>query len=81
MASITIRDLPDQTKEALRVHAAQSGLSLESYVRQVLREASQANRLKPVSILDLAEKHFGAKRGVNVELPKRKSQRKPVDFD
>ena len=81
MASITIRDLPDKTKEALRIHAAQSGLSLESYVRQVLREASQTDRLKSVSILDLAEKHFGPKHGVDIELPERNSQRKPVDFD
>ncbi|WP_304053132.1 hypothetical protein [Nitrosomonas communis] len=32
MANITIRDLPDKTKEILRIHAVQAGVSLEAYV-------------------------------------------------
>ncbi len=81
MASITIRNLPDKTKEALRVHAAQYGVSLEAYIRQILRKASSANGLEPVSILDMAEKYFGAKRGVDIELPERSSKRQPVELN
>ncbi len=81
MASITVRNLPDKTKEALRIHAAQCGVSLESYVRQILKKASSANSLKPVSILDMAEKFFGAKHGVDIELPERSSERQPVEFN
>ncbi len=81
MASITIRNLPDKTKETLRIHAAQSGVSLESYVRQILRKASGANGLKPVSILDMAERYFGPKHGVNIELPKRSSKRQSIEFN
>ncbi len=81
MASITIRNLPDKTKEELRIHAAQCGVSLESYVRQILKKASSANGLKPVNILDMAEKYFGSKYGVDIKLPKRSSERKPIKFD
>ncbi|MDR4505156.1 MAG: hypothetical protein MRK01_10250 [Candidatus Scalindua sp.] len=81
MASITIRNLSDKTKEALRIHAAQSGVSLESYVRQILRKASCANGLKPVNILDMAEKYFGSKHGVDIELPERSSKRQHIEFN
>ncbi|MCP4252322.1 MAG: hypothetical protein GY775_02740 [Candidatus Scalindua sp.] len=81
MASITIRNLPDKTKETLRIRAAQSGVSLESYVRQILRKASGANGLKPVSILDMAERCFGTRHGVDIELPKRSSKRQSVEFN
>ncbi len=81
MASITIRNLPDKTKEALRIHAAQSGVSLESYVRQILGKASSANGLESVSILDMAERCFGTKHGVDIELPKRSSKRQSVEFN
>ena len=81
MASITIRNLPDKTKEALRIHAAQCGVSLEAYVRQILKKASCANGLKSVSILDMAEKYFGFKHGIDVELPERSSKRQPIEFN
>ncbi|MBZ0257345.1 hypothetical protein K8I31_14850 [bacterium] len=81
MASITIRDLPDKTKTTLRVHAAQNGVSLESYVRQLLNEASKLNQQQSISILDLAEKHFGKNHGVDLKLPARNTERKPIEFD
>lgn len=81
MASITIRNLPDKTKEALRIHAAQCGVSLEAYVRQILKKASRANGLKPVSILDIAEKCFGSRHGIDIELPERSSKRQPIEFN
>ncbi len=81
MASITIRNLPDKTKEALRILAAQSGVSLESYVRQILRKASGADGLKPISILDMAEKYFGSKHGVDIKLPDRSSERQHIEFN
>ena len=81
MASITIRDLPVQTKEALRVCAAQSGISLEAYVRHILQKASTSSDLfDPVNILDLADQCFGSRNGVNVDLPNRGSKRQSVNF-
>jgi len=80
MASITIRDLPVQTKEALRVCAAQSGISLEAYVRHILQKASSSDLFDPVNILNLADQCFGSKNGVDVDLPNRGSKRQSVDF-
>jgi hypothetical protein len=38
MANLTIRDLPDTDKESLKVPAAKAGVSLESFVRGLLKE-------------------------------------------
>lgn len=80
MANINVRGLSDKTKEALRVRAAMAGMSLEAYARRALVKASAADRSKPASILDLAEKHFGAKRGVELDLPSRATRRAGVDL-
>ena len=81
MANITVRNLPDKTKEILRVQAAQSGISLETYARHLLQVASNQNNYKPVDIVGLAEQYFGVEQGVDIELPERGSSRKMVDFD
>jgi plasmid stability protein len=81
MASITIRDLPDKTKELLRMRAAQAGVSLEAYARHILQKASLANEFKSADITQIAEKYFGAEHGVALELPKRGTKRQPVDFE
>jgi len=81
MASITIRDLPDHTKKTLRVRAAQAGVSLEAYVRQVLQEASQVRRAKSPGLFELSREFFGGDKGVDLELPPRSSNRPTVDFD
>lgn len=81
MANITIRDLPDKTKESLRVHAAQAGVSLEAYARLLLQQASRSKGKRPVRVLEVADKYFGAGSGVDIELPKRGSKRQPVDFE
>lgn len=39
MATLTIRDLDDDLKTALRVRAAEHGRSMESEVREILRAA------------------------------------------
>ena len=80
MANITVRDLPDKTKETLRIHAAQAGISLEAYVRHILQTASSSNDFKPDNILDIAAKYFGPQNGLELDLPKRGSKRQTVDF-
>ena len=74
MANITIRNLPDKTKQTLRVNAAILGLSLEAYARTILENASQHNQ-QPVNILDIADKYFGSQHGINIELSARNSNR------
>lgn len=81
MPSITIRDIPTNTKESLRVKAAKAGVSLESYARQVLQQASiSSEQLKGADLLSLSRKYF-EEDGVELDLPVRSSNRKPVDFE
>jgi plasmid stability protein len=47
MATITVRDLDDDLKAALRVRAAQHGRSMESEVREILRQTLTGNEDKP----------------------------------
>lgn len=75
MASITIRNIPDQTKDILRVQAAQSGVSLEAYVRRILVEVSQPENSHSKDLAQLAQHYFGNKHGVDLELPERGSHR------
>lgn len=69
MANINVRGLSDQTKEALRVRAAQAGMSLEAYARRALTKASMGDGEEPKPLVDLAAKYFGARHGVDLELP------------
>ena len=80
MANINVRGIPDRTKEALRLRAARAGTSLEAYARRALIKASLGEGREPVSIVDLAEKHFGAQCGVELDLPVRSTRRQPVEF-
>ena len=52
MASMTIRNLPDETHQALRMRAAQNGRSAEAEVRSILEAAVRPqDRLKIGSVL------------------------------
>ena len=81
MTSITIRRLPEPTKEKLRIRAAREGLSLEAYSRKVLQAASDAAFHVPPNLADLSEACFGKKNGIDLDLPPRGTDRKPIQFD
>ncbi|TVP80954.1 MAG: plasmid stabilization protein [Puniceicoccaceae bacterium] len=81
MSSITIRRLPEPTKEKLRVRAAQAGLSLEAYSRQLLQSASEAESHTPPNLADLAITYFGESNGIDLDLPPRGHDREPLAFD
>jgi len=80
MASITIRNLPDATKDTLRVRAAERGISLEAYVRNLLQEESARASTGPLALADSARNFFGPKHGVDLELPRRETRRKTPEF-
>ena len=80
MANINVRGLSDKTKQALRVRAAKEGMSLEAYARRALVAASTTGAREPARILDLARKYFGAKDGVDLDVPPRRTRRSPVAF-
>ena len=81
MSSITIRNLPAQAKEALRMQAAQCGLSLEAYTRHILKVASMSLVFETENITALSEKYFGEQHGVALSLPQRHSSRNIIKFD
>lgn len=82
MASITIRDLPDSAKDVLRVQAAKAGLSLEAYARELLHSAARnPGSASNMDLLGLSRALFGGGKGVDLELPSRRSTRPAVEFD
>lgn len=54
MATLTIRNVPEDVKQALRVKAAQSGNSLEETLRQLLAE-EVADQQAPASRISAEE--------------------------
>jgi plasmid stability protein len=81
MASVTIRKLPDEVKEKLRVDAARRGISLEAYARKILREASGEGDFRAGNLVELARECFGEGVGVDLDLPSRGSGRELMAFD
>ena len=49
MATLTVRDLPDDIRTQLRIRAAQNGRSMEAEVRRVLEQAVRQEPTLPVA--------------------------------
>ena len=77
MASITIRNLDDETKERLRVRAAYRRRSMEEEARSILREALDAETTLPRNLAKLVHDRFAALGGVDLEIPVREPMREP----
>ena len=77
MASLTIRDLDDESKERLRVRAARRGRSMEAEARSILREAVSRSDPTPVDLADAISARFHAFGGVDLDIPERGPIRKP----
>ena len=73
MATLTIRDLPDDVKERLRVRAAQHGRSMQEEARVILKRAG-------AKLLRLARENFGPDHGIDIAIPPRGTDRPPPDF-
>lgn len=80
MASLTIRNLPDEVKTKLKVQAAHQGQSLEAHARQILQQAADSSEAQ-VDIVKTFDSYFGNDNGVDLELPSRKSARAVPEFD
>lgn len=66
MASVTVRNLPDETHRALRVRAAMHGLSTEAEIRAILENAVRPEcRIKLGSLLAEIGRELG---GVDLEI-------------
>lgn len=77
MASITIRNLDEQTKERLRVRAAHQGRSMEDEARNILRTAVARQTATPRNLAQAIRDRFGPLGGVELALPAREPMRKP----
>lgn len=84
MASLTVRNLPDEVHRALRLQAARHGISTEAEVRAILKQAVKPEgRIKLGSILAeigrevaLPDKDFEI-----IEQTRDKTPVKPVGFE
>ncbi len=78
MATVTIRDVPDDVRDRLRVRAAQNGRSMQEEMRLILKRA--VTGMTGPELLRLTQERFGREHGVELELPSRKKDRSPPDF-
>ena len=79
MASVTVRNLSDETHRALRVRAAMHGHSTEAEIRAILDNTVRPdNRIKLGSLLAKIGHEVG---GVDLEIERDKSPAEPLDFE
>lgn len=77
MASITIRNLDEQTKERLRVRAAHRGRSMEDEARNILRAALAEDTVSPHNLADAIRRRFQPLGGIELRLTAREPMREP----
>ena len=77
MASITIRNLDEQTKERLRVRAAYQRRSMEDEARHILRAALADGPKTPRNLARAIRQRFEPLGGVELQLPGRAPMREP----
>jgi plasmid stability protein len=83
MATLTVRNIEDETKQLLRLRAARNGHSLEQELRSIIRDAAVAR--EPASresslyddIRELVEPHGG----FEIPIPDRQPAARPIPFE
>lgn len=80
MASLTIRNLDEGTKQRLRVAAASNGRSMEDEARRALTEKYPADEHPRNGLGTHIHNLFKSIGGVELELPERQEWRPPPDF-
>ena len=79
MASVTVRNLPDETHRALRVRAAMHGLSTEAEIRAILENAVRPDgRIKLGSLLAEIGREVG---GIELAIERDRTATEPVSFE
>ena len=77
MASITIRNLDDQTKRRLRIRAAHHNRSMEEEARNLLSAALAEEASNPRNLAEAIRKRFEPLGGIDLRLPPREPMREP----
>jgi plasmid stability protein len=80
VANITIRNLPDEIKSALRVSAARNDRSMEEEAREILRRAVMPDTTPAYGLGSRIAARFSMEKGTELALPDRHPQRVPPDF-
>ena len=76
--AITVRGLDEREKSWLKAEASEAGISMEEFVRRMIRKQREASTPKE-SVSDIFRKYFGPEHGV--ELPPRgKYGYRPLEF-
>lgn len=78
MATLTIRNLNDDTKAKLRQLAASRGHSMEEEARRILNRAVEQSEQK--GLATRISKIFAEIGGVELDIPERSPIRQPPDF-
>ena len=79
MASVTVRNLPDETHRALRVRAAMHGRSTEAEIRAILENAVHPEgRIKLGSLLAEIGREVG---GIDLGIERDKTPAEPMSFE
>jgi plasmid stability protein len=73
MASITIRRLPESTKQRLRMRAARNGRSMEQEARELLETGLAKQEPEPENLGEAIRKIFAPLGGVDLKIPSRRS--------
>jgi antitoxin FitA len=77
MASITIRRLPENTKQRLRIRAARNGRSMEQEARNLLEAGLARADAQPENLGEAIRKIFAPLGGVDLKIPPRGPMREP----
>lgn len=79
MASVTIRDLPDETRRALEALADRHGRSTEAEIRNILQSATRVDgAVKLGSLLAEIGREAG---GVELTIERDKTSDEPIRFE
>ena len=79
MASVTVRNLPDETHRALRVRAATHGRSTEAEIRAILElTVRPEGRIKLGTLLTEIGRELG---GVELEIERDRTPAEPMSFE
>ena len=77
MASITIRQLEENTKRKLRMRAARHGRSMEQEAREILKSALSQPEEHSKDLVDTIRRRFAKYGGVELNIPPRGPIRDP----
>ena len=77
MASITIRQLEENTKQKLRMRAARHGRSMEQEAREILKFALSQPMEQSKDLVEAIRRRFAKYGGVELNIPPRGPIRDP----